>query len=54
MLGRESLFLPAGALRDPVHDVIAFELNDPITTWLPEFAETRVYVAGSAQKRRPE
>ena len=22
----------------------AFELNDPITKWLPEFAETRVYV----------
>jgi CubicO group peptidase (beta-lactamase class C family) len=28
----------------------AFELSDPITKWLPEFAETRVYVAGSAQK----
>jgi CubicO group peptidase (beta-lactamase class C family) len=28
----------------------AFELNDPITKWLPEFAETRVYVAGSALK----
>jgi CubicO group peptidase (beta-lactamase class C family) len=28
----------------------AFELTDPITTWLPEFAETRVYVAGSSQK----
>ena len=28
----------------------AFELNDPISKWLPEFAETRVYVAGSAQK----
>jgi CubicO group peptidase (beta-lactamase class C family) len=28
----------------------AFGLNDPITTWLPEFAETRVYVAGSAMK----
>jgi CubicO group peptidase (beta-lactamase class C family) len=28
----------------------AFELNDPISRWLPEFAETRVYVAGSAQK----
>jgi CubicO group peptidase (beta-lactamase class C family) len=28
----------------------AFELTDPISTWLPEFAETRVYVAGSAQK----
>lgn len=28
----------------------AFELNDPITRWLPEFAETRVYVAGSAMK----
>ncbi|KQS60733.1 serine hydrolase [Geodermatophilus sp. Leaf369] len=28
----------------------AFELNDPISRWLPEFAETRVYVAGSDQK----
>jgi CubicO group peptidase (beta-lactamase class C family) len=28
----------------------AFELGDPISKWLPEFAETRVYVAGSAQK----
>jgi CubicO group peptidase (beta-lactamase class C family) len=28
----------------------AFELGDPITRWLPEFAETRVYVAGSAQR----
>jgi CubicO group peptidase (beta-lactamase class C family) len=28
----------------------AFELTDPITRWLPEFAATRVYVAGSAQK----
>ncbi len=28
----------------------AFELGDPITKWLPEFAETRIYVAGSAQK----
>jgi CubicO group peptidase (beta-lactamase class C family) len=28
----------------------AFELNDPISKWLPEFAETRVYVAGSAMK----
>ncbi|NEM05824.1 beta-lactamase family protein [Geodermatophilus normandii] len=28
----------------------AFELTDPITKWLPEFAETRVYVAGSAMK----
>ncbi len=28
----------------------AFELTDPITKWLPEFAETRVYVAGSSQK----
>ncbi|WP_345771841.1 serine hydrolase domain-containing protein [Geodermatophilus sabuli] len=28
----------------------AFELSDPIATWLPEFAETRVYVAGSALK----
>jgi CubicO group peptidase (beta-lactamase class C family) len=26
----------------------AFQLGDPIATWLPEFAETRVYVAGSA------
>ncbi|RBY96400.1 serine hydrolase [Blastococcus sp. TF02-8] len=28
----------------------AFQLTDPISTWLPEFAETRVYVAGSAMK----
>jgi CubicO group peptidase (beta-lactamase class C family) len=28
----------------------AFQLSDPISTWLPEFAETRVYVAGSAMK----
>ena len=28
----------------------AFELTDPVAKWLPEFAETRVYVAGSAQK----
>jgi CubicO group peptidase (beta-lactamase class C family) len=28
----------------------AFELNDPIAKWLPEFADCRVYVAGSAQK----
>ena len=28
----------------------AFELDDPIAKWLPEFAEPRVYVAGSAQK----
>ncbi|MGK5111514.1 serine hydrolase domain-containing protein [Geodermatophilus sp. CPCC 205506] len=28
----------------------AFELTDPIARWLPEFAETRVYVAGSALK----
>jgi CubicO group peptidase (beta-lactamase class C family) len=28
----------------------AFELSDPISKWLPEFAEPRVYVAGSAQK----
>jgi CubicO group peptidase (beta-lactamase class C family) len=28
----------------------AFELGDPISKWLPEFAEPRVYVAGSAQK----
>jgi CubicO group peptidase (beta-lactamase class C family) len=26
----------------------AFELSDPISRWLPEFAATRVYVAGSA------
>ena len=30
----------------------AFELNDPIAEWLPEFADTRVYVAGSAQQAR--
>jgi CubicO group peptidase (beta-lactamase class C family) len=28
----------------------AFELNDPIAKWLPEFAEPRVYVAGSSQR----
>jgi CubicO group peptidase (beta-lactamase class C family) len=28
----------------------AFQLTDPITHWLPEFADTRVYVAGSAQR----
>jgi CubicO group peptidase (beta-lactamase class C family) len=28
----------------------AFELGDPISKWLPEFAEPRVYVAGSDQK----
>jgi CubicO group peptidase (beta-lactamase class C family) len=28
----------------------AFQLNDPISRWLPEFAETRVYAAGPAQK----
>ncbi|RZU34030.1 serine hydrolase domain-containing protein [Blastococcus saxobsidens] len=28
----------------------AFQLTDPISRWLPEFAETRVYVAGSAMK----
>ena len=28
----------------------AFELSDPIAKWLPEFAEPRVYVAGSALK----
>ena len=28
----------------------AFELSDPISTWLPEFAEPRVYVAGSSMK----
>jgi CubicO group peptidase (beta-lactamase class C family) len=28
----------------------AFELNDPISRWLPEFADTRVYVAGSDLK----
>ena len=28
----------------------AFELNDPISRWLPEFAETRVYSGGPAAK----
>src|SRR3954451_21611842 len=28
----------------------AFELGDPIAAWLPEFAEPRVYVAGSDLK----
>ncbi|MHC1562920.1 serine hydrolase domain-containing protein [Actinomycetospora sp. C-140] len=28
----------------------AFELTDPISRWLPEFAEPRVYVKGSAAK----
>jgi CubicO group peptidase (beta-lactamase class C family) len=28
----------------------AFELTDPISHWLPEFAEPRVYVGGSASK----
>jgi CubicO group peptidase (beta-lactamase class C family) len=28
----------------------AFQLSDPISTWLPEFAEPRVYVAGSSMK----
>ena len=28
----------------------AFQLTDPISRWLPEFADTRVYVAGSALK----
>ncbi len=28
----------------------AFQLTDPISHWLPEFADTRVYVAGSAAK----
>ncbi|MGY5882342.1 serine hydrolase domain-containing protein [Modestobacter lacusdianchii] len=28
----------------------AFELTDPISRWLPEFAETRVWAAGPAQK----
>jgi CubicO group peptidase (beta-lactamase class C family) len=28
----------------------AFELSDPIAKWLPEFAEPRVYVAGSSMK----
>jgi CubicO group peptidase (beta-lactamase class C family) len=28
----------------------AFQLTDPIREWLPEFADTRVYVAGSAQR----
>jgi CubicO group peptidase (beta-lactamase class C family) len=28
----------------------AFELTDPISRWIPEFSEPRVYVAGSAAK----
>jgi CubicO group peptidase (beta-lactamase class C family) len=28
----------------------AFQLGDPIAQWLPEFADTPVYVAGSSQK----
>ncbi len=28
----------------------AFELSDPVSRWLPEFAEPRVYVGGSASK----
>ncbi|MGY1742219.1 MULTISPECIES: serine hydrolase domain-containing protein [unclassified Blastococcus] len=28
----------------------AFQLTDPISRWLPEFADTRVYVAGSAAR----
>ncbi|HVS68441.1 MAG TPA: serine hydrolase domain-containing protein [Mycobacteriales bacterium] len=28
----------------------AFELTDPISRWIPEFAEPRVYVSGSAAK----
>jgi CubicO group peptidase (beta-lactamase class C family) len=28
----------------------AFELGDPVSKWLPEFAAPRVYVAGSSQK----
>jgi CubicO group peptidase (beta-lactamase class C family) len=28
----------------------AFELTDPISRWLPEFTDTRVYAAGPAQK----
>jgi CubicO group peptidase (beta-lactamase class C family) len=28
----------------------AFQLTDPIARWLPEFADTRVYMAGSAQR----
>ena len=28
----------------------AFELTDPVSRWIPEFADTRVYVAGSDQK----
>src|SRR3954469_9660561 len=31
----------------------AFQLSDPIAKWLPEVAETRVYVAGSALKPVP-
>ena len=33
-----------------LYEAGAFELTDPITRWLPEFADTRVYVAGSAAK----
>jgi CubicO group peptidase (beta-lactamase class C family) len=28
----------------------AFQLTDPIARWLPEFADTRVYVSGSSQR----
>lgn len=31
-----------------LHEEGAFDLNDPISRWLPEFAEPRVYVKGSA------
>jgi CubicO group peptidase (beta-lactamase class C family) len=33
-----------------LHEEGAFELGDPISRWLPEWADTRVYVAGSALK----
>ncbi len=32
----------------------AFELTDPVSTYLPEFADQRVYVAGSALKPKTE
>jgi CubicO group peptidase (beta-lactamase class C family) len=33
-----------------LHEEGAFGLDDPIARWLPEFAQTRVYVAGSAMR----
>jgi len=33
-----------------LHEEGAFQLNDPIVQWLPEFQHTPVYVAGSAQR----